>query len=110
MSKKEYKNANAGYCAAWSIFYLDMRLTYPNEDRNSLILKIMETFGSFTKEYINEYSTNIIKTVIDNLPSVKYDMTHDKERLKLFNDVNSNTWEKRQIEHNIAIHIFSKIK
>ena len=110
MSNNEYENANAGYCAAWSIFYLDMRLTYPNEDRDSLMVKILETFGSFTKEYINEYSTNIINTVIDNLPSVKYDMTHNKERLKLFNDVTSNSYEKRQIEQGIAIHIFSKIK
>jgi hypothetical protein len=109
MSNNEYENANAGYCAAWSIFYLDMRLTYPNEDRDSLMVKILETFGSFTKEYINEYSTNIINTVIDNLPSVKYDMTHNKERLKLFNDVTSNSYEKRQIEKGIAIHIFSKI-
>lgn len=109
LSSKKYNNSTRGYCAAWSIFYLDMRLTYPNEDRSELISKILNTFSIFTKEYINEYAKNIIMTTIDNIPFVKLLMS-DKERLKKFNDLKDKSKEKKQYEWTISYEIFKAIQ
>ena len=53
-----------GYCAIWSIWYTDMRLTYPDIDRKSLIKKLIKEIKyknmSFRK-LIRNYSYNIVK-------------------------------------------------
>jgi hypothetical protein len=108
LSNKKYINSNQGYCAAWSIFYLDMRLKYPNEDRTSLMSKILSTFSVFTKEYINEYAKTIINTTIQNIPYVNRYMS-DKERLKRFNDLSDNSFLKRRDETIISREIFNAI-
>jgi hypothetical protein len=108
-SSKKYNNANGGYCAAWSIFYLDMRLKYPNEKRDVLMEKILQTFSTFTKEYINKYASDIIKTTINDLPNVKKYMS-DKKRLKRFMSGSEYSIEKQNDEKVIAGEIFHALQ
>lgn len=53
-----------GFCALWSIWYTDMRLSYPDIDRVSLVNKLLKEIKrkniSF-KNLIRNYSTNITK-------------------------------------------------
>ena len=51
-----------GYCAAWSIWYVDMRMTYPQISRNKLILYIAQQINVKHVKFrsvIRNYSKNI---------------------------------------------------
>ena len=53
-----------GFCALWSIWYTDMRLTYPDYDRKILadkLLKDIRSEGLSFKNLIRNYSLNITK-------------------------------------------------
>jgi ankyrin repeat protein len=63
---KEYNRKRigdpAGFCALWSIWYVDMRITYDNLDRKTLINAIIKEFKSNNisfKNTIRNYSKNI---------------------------------------------------
>jgi len=52
-----------GFCALWSIWYCDMRITYPSIPRDKLIKKIIKTVKAKNisfKNLIRNYSINII--------------------------------------------------
>ncbi len=58
-----------GFCALWSIWYTDMRLTYPDYDRKILAEKLLKDIrmeGLSFKNLIRNYSLNIT-TVRDNV-------------------------------------------
>lgn len=51
-----------GFCALWSIWYVDQRLTYPDVDRGLLIKKLIKsvrTNNILFKKLIRDYSKNI---------------------------------------------------
>lgn len=62
-SKSKKLGDPAGFCALWAIWYTDMRLSYPNIDRESLVKKLIKEIRknniSF-KTLIRNYSINII--------------------------------------------------
>lgn len=98
LSGKKFVNPNMGYCAAWSIFYLDMRLKYPDEDRYKLMVKVLDTFKNYTDVYINAYSRKIINSVIKGIPSVK-EFLKDKERMKRFKKIADVSVAERRDKH-----------
>ena len=61
-SKTEKIGDPGGFCALWSIWYTDMRLSYPDIDRGSLVNKLLKEIKrkniSF-KNLIRNYSSNI---------------------------------------------------
>lgn len=60
---KKYIGDPGGFCALWSIWYVDMRMTYPDIPRNKFLKKSIETMRqnniSF-KNMIRNYAHNII--------------------------------------------------
>lgn len=63
--EKKHKHIGdpGGFCALWSIWYTDMRMTYPDIPRTKLVNKLLETLRknniSF-KNMIRNYASNII--------------------------------------------------
>jgi hypothetical protein len=67
-----YGKKEAGFCIAWSFFYLDMRLSFPNLSPNEIYKKVLEEFKydparflDFIRGYanfLNSYYKKIIKT------------------------------------------------
>jgi hypothetical protein len=58
----EYIGDPNGYCASWSIWYVDMRMNYPNISRNKLILYIAQQINVKHMKFrsvIRNYSKNI---------------------------------------------------
>ncbi|AYV78955.1 MAG: ankyrin repeat protein, partial [Edafosvirus sp.] len=68
-SKKKQIGDPGGFCALWSIWYVDMRLTYSNIPRNKLIANMIKTIKynniSF-KNLIRNYSKEILE-IRDNI-------------------------------------------
>lgn len=63
-SQNEYIGDPEGYCVAWSLWYVDMRITFPNITRTKLIKYIMQQIGEKHMKYrsiIRNYSRNITK-------------------------------------------------
>jgi len=68
LSSKEINNKKItdpqGFCALWSVWYVDIRLTYPEIDRKKLINKMIKNINkknlSF-KSLIRSYAVNIIE-------------------------------------------------
>ena len=62
-SKKKKIGDPGGFCALWSIWYIDMRITYSELSRNKLVDKLIQTLRknniSF-KNMIRNYSSNIL--------------------------------------------------
>lgn len=59
----------SGFCALWSLWYTDMRLTYPNIARKKLVKKLMSTMISDNipfRNMIRNYST-AVTTIRDNI-------------------------------------------
>ena len=61
------QNAPSGYCAAWSIYYLDARLSNPNIPRDLLITTMNIKFRNESAVFINSYSTFIIMNFLNNV-------------------------------------------
>ena len=61
------KNAPGGYCAAWSIYYLDARLSNPNIPRDLLITTMNTNFRDESAVFINSYSTFIVTHFLTNV-------------------------------------------
>lgn len=60
--EKNYIGDPSGFCGLWSIFYIDMRLTYPSIHREKLVKKIIKEIkkhGKGFKSLIRNYSTKI---------------------------------------------------
>ena len=69
--KNLIKNAPGGYCAAWSIYYLDARLSNPNVPRDLLITFMIEKFRDESIVFINSYSTFILNNFLTNVLNIK---------------------------------------
>ena len=65
LSRKLIKNAPGGYCAAWSIYYLDARLSNPNVPRNLLINTMNNRFRDESAVFINSYSSFILTNFLN---------------------------------------------
>lgn len=56
----------SGYCATWSLWYIDMRLTYPNIPREELVVEMFEKVQqllSESKKQLSQYLVNYAKQV-----------------------------------------------
>ena len=62
--KKKKIGDPSGFCALWSIWYVDMRLTYKELDRKSLVKLLLKSIRNQNVSYknmIRNYSQNIIQ-------------------------------------------------
>jgi hypothetical protein len=83
----------SGYCATWSIYYVDMRLTYPNIARTDLVNRLVAKIQELQKlgqldRYILSYADTIYQVIRDNFGGISDDCIlqllymDDKEKLK----------------------------
>ena len=76
-NKKREIGDPEGYCALWSIWYTDMRLTYKDYDRKKLVkllLKIIKLNNISFKNMIRNYGKNIIDIRDDILKKSNLDI------------------------------------
>ena len=76
-NKKRKIGDPEGYCALWSIWYTDMRLTYKDYDRKKLVkllLKIIKLNNISFKNMIRNYGKNIIDIRDDILKKSNLDI------------------------------------
>lgn len=59
---QKHANDPFGFCAFWSIFYADLRLTYPNLSRNKLISFITKNYFSNMKRLIRNYAVFVLSS------------------------------------------------
>jgi len=63
----------SGYCATWSLWYIDMRLTYPDVDRETLVkgmfdkLQKMLLRGTLT-DYLLDYARQVYAVMVADFP------------------------------------------
>jgi hypothetical protein len=63
-NKKKKIGDPSGFCALWSIWYVDMRLTYKDLDRKDLVKLLLKSIRNQNVSYknmIRNYSKNIIE-------------------------------------------------
>jgi hypothetical protein len=58
-----------GFCAFWSIFYADLRLTYPNLSRDKLVKYAAKEFGNM--ENITAFIRNYGVFILENMHVLK---------------------------------------
>ena len=66
-----------GFCALWSMWYVDMRLTYPDIDRKILVKKLIKNIisNNFSfKDVIRNYSSDIVLLRDEMLKYAKMDV------------------------------------
>jgi hypothetical protein len=69
----EHYITESGYCATWSLWYTDMRLTYPNVDRERLVKGMFDklhdklTQGSLT-DYLLDYARQVYAVMVTEFP------------------------------------------
>jgi len=64
-------NPPGGYCAAWSVYYLDARLSNPNIPRNILIRFMENSFKEDSAIFINSYTQYVFTNFLTNILDVK---------------------------------------
>ena len=64
------KNDPGGYCGAWSIYYLDVRLSNPNIPRNLLVSKMHNNFKDYSALFINSYISFILTYFLKNVLNI----------------------------------------
>jgi len=87
-----------GFCALWSIWYVDQRLTYDTYDRNELVANLFENIKSQGVSYrnlIRNYSRNIISERDKLLKMINIDI----------NDWLNDNYTYTQLDEFIAILI-----
>lgn len=62
-----------GYCAAWSMWYTDMRLTYPDVPRNKLVIALVNKLSVKLKNgslsvYLLDYVNQVYQLMISEFP------------------------------------------
>jgi ankyrin repeat protein len=80
-----------GFCALWSMWYVDMRLTYPDIDRKTLVknlIKTITTTNSSFKDVIRNYSDDIVSLRDEMLQYAKMDV----------NDWMNDNYTEKQLE------------
>ena len=63
----EKQNDFGGYCAAWSIWWLQQRLKYPNVPRSQLIVRLTNQFQEQNvglKKYVQSFAQELSKTKV----------------------------------------------
>ena len=82
-SVEHYIN-QSGYCAAWSLWFADMRLTYPDMPRDqitrSMFDKLHEMMGKGTAdEYLLNYAKQVYALMVEEFPHYRdFFINHDK--------------------------------
>jgi len=95
IAEKKKNLGDIGFCALWSIWYVDMRLTYSDLPQNKLIDKLFITLrkGNVSfKNMIRNYSINIIKIRDDIFDKAGIDI----------NDWMNETYTETQFNNIIA--------
>lgn len=95
--QNEYIGDPAGYCVAWSIWYADMRISFPDLSRQKLIKYIMQQIGEKHFKYrsiIRNYTRNITK-IRDNIISVA--------------DIDVNEYNNREYDDDKVSKIITKL-
>lgn len=98
---KLIKNAPGGYCAVWSIYYLDARLSNPNVPRDLLITFMVNKFREESAVFINSYSSYVLSNFVTNLLDIN---KLSKDYPNLLNNFNKNKLsrqEKRYLEDKL---------
>jgi ankyrin repeat protein len=101
IAEKKKNLGDIGFCALWAIWYVDMRLLYPDLSLNKLVNKLFITLRknniSF-KNMIRNYSINIIKIRDDIFDKVNIDI----------NDWMNESYNETQF-NNIIIELQNQI-
>jgi hypothetical protein len=76
------KDKPGGYCAAWSLYYLDLRMSNPDIPRKDLIQKFMRSgFRERSLSFINAYSKFIVDLYDNTLDTPAYKRASEKQQL-----------------------------
>jgi len=72
----EHYISESGYCATWSLWYIDMRLTYPDVDRSVLVKGMFDKLHDLlTKgkvgEYLVDYAKQVYAVMLADFPHYK---------------------------------------
>lgn len=57
--KELYNSKSEGYCAAWSVFYMELKLANPDKTLKQLVKKTKEVIGTDHCRFIRAYAYNI---------------------------------------------------
>ena len=60
-----------GYCAAWSVYYLDARLSNPNIPRDTLIRFMENAFRDDSAVFINSYTHYVFTQFLTNILDIR---------------------------------------
>ena len=66
------RNKPLGYCAAWSLYYVDLRLSNPDIPQKTLIDAFNDRFWYNSLTFINAYSNFIVKMYDDLIASPEF--------------------------------------
>ena len=89
-------NPPGGYCAAWSLYYLDARLSNPNVPRDKLIKSLLEELKDETAIFINSYSSFILNNFLKNVLDIdNINSTYPK----FIENFNNNKLTKKEQEY-----------
>jgi ankyrin repeat protein len=78
-TKKKKIGDPGGFCALWTIWYVDMRLTYPEIPPQALVTKLIKNIrinNISVKNMIRNYAINVIKNRDEILNSAKLDINN----------------------------------
>jgi hypothetical protein len=78
-TKKKKIGDPGGFCALWTIWYVDMRLTYPDIPPQALVTKLIKNIrinNISVKNMIRNYAINVIKNRDEILNSAKLDINN----------------------------------
>jgi hypothetical protein len=94
--RKKVENVSEGYCASWSLYYIDARLSNPTIDRKELISTFVERYKHESIYFINSYA-NFILILFD-------DIFKDVPELfiKLRNDVDFTKKEQKDFDIRVS--------
>ena len=98
---KLIKNAPGGYCAIWSVYYLDARLSNPNVPRDLLITFMVNKFRDESAVFINSYSSYILSNFVTNILDINKLSKDYPNLMKNFNTNRLTLPEKRYLEEKL---------
>jgi hypothetical protein len=102
----DYKGLDeSGYCQMWSLFFLDLVLTYPNKDMDELVNKsllVLEKEPTKLKEFIRNYTSKflaILEELLDKLsegqtPYFKKKMAEFMTDKKNIENSSNSVWDR----------------
>ncbi len=78
-TKKKKIGDPGGFCALWAIWYVDMRLSYPELEPKRLVKKLIKSIrinNISVKNMIRNYAVNVIKSRDEILQAAKLDINN----------------------------------